>query len=64
MRAMESTRKKLEAFEEERFWRQVLLKWWHHQKHLVRSTSHQKHISSEILEIIRSWKKWSFKRLF
>jgi len=29
MRAMESTRKKLEVSEEKRFWRQVLLKWWH-----------------------------------
>jgi len=27
MRAMESTKKKLEASEEKRFWRQVLLKW-------------------------------------
>jgi len=44
---MESTRKKLEASEEKRFWRQVLLKWWHHQKHLIRSTPHQKHISPE-----------------
>jgi len=35
MRAMESTRKKLEASEEKRFWRQVLLKWWRHQKHVI-----------------------------
>jgi len=34
MRAMESTRKKLEAFEEKRFWRQMLLKCWRHQKHI------------------------------
>jgi len=47
MRAMESTRKKLEASEEKRFGRQVLLKWWRHQKHLIRSTFHKKHISSE-----------------
>jgi len=33
--------------EEKRFWRQVLLKWWRHQKHLIRSTFHQKHIPSE-----------------
>ena len=58
MRAMKSTRKKLEASDEKRFWRQVLLKWWRHQKHLTRSKFHQK------LEIIKSWKNWSFKRLF
>jgi len=61
---MESTRRKLEASEEKMFWRQVLLKCWRHQKHLTRSTSHQKHISSEVLKIIISWMNWSFKRLF
>jgi len=46
MRAMESTRKKLEASEEKRFSRQVFLKWWPHQKrtsseaHLIISTFH------------------------
>jgi len=45
MRAMESTRKKLQVSEEKRFWRQVLLKWWCHQKHLIISAPHQKHIS-------------------
>jgi len=44
MRAMESTKEKLEASEEKRFWRQVLLKWWRHQKH----------ISSEA-QFIKSW---------
>jgi len=37
IRAMESTRRKLEASEEKMFWRQVLLKCWRHQKHLIRS---------------------------
>jgi len=54
MREMESTRKKLEVSEEKRFWRQVLLKWWHHQKHIIKSTPHQKHISPEA-HFIRSW---------
>jgi len=40
MRAMETTRKKIEASEEKKLWRQVLLKCWRHQKHLIRSTSH------------------------
>jgi len=57
MRAMESTRRNLEASEEKRLWRQVLLKCRRHQKHLIKSTSHQTHISSGVLKIIRSWKK-------
>jgi len=45
---MESTIKKLEASEEKRFWRQMLLKCWRHQKHtsskanFTRSTFHHK----------------------
>jgi len=63
MRAMESKRKKLEASEEKRFWRQVLLKCWRHQKHLTRSRSHMKHISSEVLKIIRSWRSSEAERI-
>ena len=67
MRAMESTRRKLKASEEKRFWRQVLLKWWCHyqkqvyQKHLIRSNITRNNFSLEYLKIIRSWKNWSFK---
>jgi len=42
---MESTRKKLEASEEKRIWKQELLKWWRHQKYLVRSTSSEAHFT-------------------
>jgi len=74
MRAMESTRRKLEASEEKRLWRQVLLKYirsWRHQKHHIRSTSSKARSpeadfirSSEDhqeLKIIRSLKNWSFE---
>jgi len=53
MRAMESTRKKLEASEEKRFWRQVLLKWWRHQKHLIRSTFHQRLIEVKLQKVVQ-----------
>ena len=45
LRAMESTRMKLEASEEKCSWSQVFLKWWHHQK-----LHHQK------LSFVRSWR--------
>ena len=58
MRAMKSTRRKLETSEEKRFWRS-----WRHQKHssqklVTRSWRHQKH-----LKIIRSWRSSEAGRL-
>jgi len=58
MRAMESTRRKLEAFEER----------GSEEADVIRSTSseavHQKLTSSEVLKIIRSWKTEELQMLF
>ena len=63
MRAMESTRRKLETSEEKRFWRQAVLKKLASseaplQKLVTRSWRHQKH-----LKIIRSWRSSEAGRL-
>jgi len=54
MRAMESTRRKLYAYEVKCSWSLVLLKWWHHQKQV-----HQKHLIRS--KITRRWKNQNFK---
>jgi len=68
MRAMESTRRKLETSEEKRFWRQVVLKLTSSEA-LSSEAGHQKLTSSEAsedhqeLKIIRSWRSSEAGRL-
>jgi len=56
MRAIESTRRKLEASEEKRFWRQSTPEVLTSSEAPHQKKDHQKQFSSEALKIIRSWR--------
>jgi len=60
MRAMKSTSRKLEAYEEKRFWRQSAHEVLTSSEAPHQKQDHQKQFSSEDLKI-RSWENWSFK---
>jgi len=58
MRAIESTRRKLEASEEKRFWRQVVLKKLTSSEALSLGAGHQKLTSSEAFEDHQKLEDW------
>jgi len=58
MRAMESTRRKLEASEEKRFWRQVVLKKMTSSEALSSEAGHQKLTSLEASKDHQKLEDW------